>query len=188
MDIEAAWPESQRSSLKDLTDPYFNRCRAPNMQGPKEQTVLDSSLGQIWKQSKTILYKTQLGYFQGQSCAAAVQFGTSKSWMSPHQTDSSRMLPKISRPWISSHQMINWFQGTSKSWTSTNTFLTKAPRGAHTQLLQLTLMVHETCKNWNSQHLNRVAVSNFTTSLPGQPTTLSCPLENLWRKLVPCLW
>ena len=44
------------------------------------------------------------------------------------------------------------------------------------------------CKIWNSQHLNRVAVSNFTTSLHGQPTTLSCPLKNLWQKLVPCLW
>ncbi len=67
---------------------------------------------------------------------------------------------------ISSHQMINWFQGTSKSWAPTNTLLNRLLGEHSTQLL----MGHEGCKV--QQPAPQLGGSVQFNNIP--TTTLSC--------------
>ncbi len=116
-------------SLKKVTDPVFIRCHAPNMQGGEGIRFTRFHPRANLKSIES--YSTQDSVcLSSRACMRSTEVADVQAMDVSTLESSSRMFLKISRLWISSHQMMIWFQGTSTSWISTHTLITRLLWGA----------------------------------------------------------
>ena len=182
MDVGLHDQKARDSSLKKLTDPDFICCHASN-RGQMYQLYWIPAWGKSGSNQTLFYARLSLATFKGKN---ALHW----SWGRPsHGCHRTRLLAAgcSSRYPGHGYHPTRWSTGSRGSPSHGDQHI-EAPGGHSTQLLQLAVLDGSRDMQDPEQPVTQQGGGVKFDILPGQPTTFSCPLKNLWQKLVSCIW